>query len=273
MDTETELKMLRVARRLGDSPFVDVQTTLLGAHVVPPEFEDRRGAYIDLIREEMIPRAVEEGLADAVDAFCDEIAFSKRECEEVLLAGKDAGLGLRLHADQLSDQGGAALAAGAGARSADHLERASPDGVAAMAEAGTVAVLLPGAYHFLRDDHPPPVAAFRAAGVRMALATDLNPGSSPLNSILTVLNLGCILFGLTPDEALRGVTAHGAKALGLEEDRGILEKGKMADLAVWEIGHPRELSYWMGRNPCKGVVKDGEPTLSDSSAGPAYRRS
>jgi imidazolonepropionase len=273
LDTETELRMLRVARGLGETPGVDIQTSLLAAHVLPPEFEGRREVYLDLIAEEMIPRAVDEALADAVDAFCDEIAFSPAECERVLRAGQEAGLALRLHADQLTDQGGAGLAAGLGARSADHLERTSAAGVAAMARAGTVAVLLPGAYFYLRDDHPPPVDRFRSAGVPMALATDLNPGSSPLNSILTVLNLGCVLFGLTPEEALRGITVKGAEALGLAGDRGTLEKGKMADLAIWEIGHPRELSYWMGRNPCKGVVKEGEPTLSISSAAPTNRPS
>jgi imidazolonepropionase len=221
----------------------------------------------------MIPRAVEEGLADAVDAFCDEIAFTPQECERVLRAGMELGLGARLHADQLSDQGGAALAARLGARSADHLERASSEGVVAMAEGGTVAVLLPGAFYFLRDDSPPPVSRFREAKVPMAVATDLNPGSSPLNSLLTAMNLACVLFGLTPEEALQGVTANGARALGLHRDRGTLEKEKMADLALWEIGHPRELSYWVGKNPCKGVVKDGESALSVSSAGrPPHRR-
>jgi len=262
METDTELRMLRAARRLGTDHSVHVQTSLLGAHVLPPEFEGRREAYLELIREEMIPLAVQEKLADAVDAFCDEIAFTPAECESVLLAGRRAGLALRLHADQLSDQGGATLAARLGARSADHLERTSPQGVAAMAAAGTVAVLLPGAFYFLKDDHPPPVPRFRDAGVPMAVATDMNPGSSPVSSILAVMNLGCLLLGLTPEEALRGVTLNGARALGLGGSRGSLERGKLADLAIWEIDHPRELSYWMGRNPCVGVVKAGEPTLS-----------
>jgi imidazolonepropionase len=272
METETEFRMLRAARRLGEAHPVDVQTSFLGAHVLPPEFEARRGAYVDLICEEMIPRAVEEGLADAVDAFCDEIAFTPQECERVLRTGQEAGLAIRLHADQLSDQGGAALAARLGARSADHLERASSEGVSAMAECGTVAVLLPGAFYFLKDDCPPPVSKFRDAKVPMAVATDLNPGSSPLNSLLTALNLSCVLFGLTPEESFLGVTMNGARALGLHQDRGTLEKGKTADLALWEIGHPRELSYWVGKNPCKGVVKDGEATLSISSAGPPHPR-
>jgi imidazolonepropionase len=262
LETGTELRMLRAARRLAENHPVHVQTTFLGAHVLPPEFEGRREAYLELMREEMIPLVVKEGLADAVDAFCDEIAFTPEECESVLLEGRRAGLAIRLHADQLSDQGGAALAARLGARSADHLERASAEGVAAMAAAGTVAVLLPGAFYYLREDHPPPVSWFRDAGVPMAVATDMNPGSSPLNSILSAMNLSCLLLGLTPEEALRGVTVNGARALGLQDVRGSLEKGKMADLAVWDVGHPRELSYWMGRNPCVGVVKDGEPTQS-----------
>ncbi len=273
METEAELRMLRAGRELGDLLPVSVQTTLLGAHVLPPEFEGRRGEYIQLVREEMIPRAVAEGLADAVDAFCDEIAFTPHECESVLQAGKDAGLGLHLHADQLSDQGGASLAARLGAWSADHLERTSPEGIAALARAGSVAVLLPGAFHFLREDHPPPVRQLREARVPIALATDLNPGSSPVNSILAILNLGCLLFGLTPEESLRGVTLNGARALGWGSSRGSLEEGKMADLAMWEIGHPRELSYWLGRNPCTGIVKDGEPapTPSSSSSRPPHR--
>jgi imidazolonepropionase len=240
---------------------VTIQTSFLGAHVLPPEFENRRDDYLDLLCREMIPAAVEEGLADAVDAFCEDIAFTPHECERVLRVGQEAGLAGRLHADQLSDMGGAALAARAGARSADHLERTSPGGVQAMAARGTVAVLLPGAFYFLQDDQPPPVASFREAGVPMAVATDLNPGSSPLNSLLTAMNLGCVLFGLTPEEAFRGVTMEAARALGLHGERGSLEEGKMADLALWEIGHPRELSYWVGKNPCKGVVKDGEPSL------------
>jgi len=261
METGTELRMLKVARRLEGLFPVTVQTSFLGAHVLPPEFEGRRDAYIDLICQEMLPKAAEENLADAVDAFCDEIAFTPEECERVLRAGAELGLAIRLHADQLSDQGGAALAAGLGARSADHLERTSEAGVTAMAENGTVAVLLPGAFYFLRDHCPPPIPRFREAAVPMAVATDLNPGSSPLNSILTALNLACVLFGLTPEEALAGATRNGALALGLQGERGTLEEGKMTDLAIWRIGHPRELSYWVGKNPCVGVVKDGESTL------------
>ncbi len=263
-EPDSETRVLRVARRLGESPSVDVRTTLLAAHVLPPEYEGKREAYLEMVREEMIPRAVTEGLADAVDAFCEDIAFSAQECREVLEVGKKAGLGIHLHADQLSDGGGAALAAGLGALTADHLEYASREGVEAMARAGTVAVLLPGAFYFIRETHPPPVAAFREAGVPMAVATDLNPGSSPLNSILLAMNMACTLFGLTPEEAFRGVTVNGALALGLEADRGTLEEGKVADLALWKIGHPRELSYWVGSRPCRGAVKNGVPSASSS---------
>ena len=269
---DTELRMLRVARRLGESPSVDVQTTLLAAHVLPPEFEGHREDFLEMVREEMIPRAITEGLADAVDAFCEGIAFTVEECREVLQVGRAAGLGVRLHADQLSDGGGARLAAELGALTADHLEYTSEDGVRAMAKAGTVAVLLPGAFYFIREERPPPVAGFREAGVPMAVATDLNPGSSPLNSILLAMNLSCTLFGFTPEEALRGVTVNAARALGLEGDRGTLEEGKKADLAIWEIGHPRELSYWIGGRPCKGVVKNGTPTASNAPAFPPHRR-
>jgi len=272
-DPETELRMLRVARRLGEIPSVDVQTTLLAAHVLPPEFEGQRDGFLEMVREEMIPRAITEGLADAVDAFCEGIAFSVEECREVLLAGKRGGLGVRLHADQLTDGGGAALAAELGALTADHLEYTSVGGVSAMAKAGTVAVLLPGAFYFIGETQPPPVAAFREAGVPMAVATDLNPGSSPLNSILLAMNLGCTLFRLTPEEAFRGVTANAARALGLGGDRGTLKIGKMADLAIWEVGHPRELAYWIGGQPCKGVVKNGTPTASNPASDLPHRLS
>ena len=270
-DPDSELRMLRVARRLGESPSVDVQTTLLAAHVLPPEYEGRREDFLEMVTEEMIPRAVTDGLADAIDAFCEKIAFSVEECRKVLGAGKDAGLKVRLHADQLSDGGGAALAASLGAHTADHLEYTSERGVRAMAEAGTTAVLLPGAFYFIRETQAPPVDAFREAGVPMALATDLNPGSSPLNSILLAMNMGCTLFGLTPEEAFRGVTVNGARALGLDGDRGTLEEGKKADLALWKVGHPRELSYWLGAQPCKGTVKYGTPTVSSAPAFPPHR--
>jgi imidazolonepropionase len=257
LDVDTELRMLRVARALGDATGVRVQTTLLGAHALPPEYREDREGYVRLVCDEMIPAASEAGLADAVDAFCEEIAFTPGECARVFDAAAALGLPTRLHADQRTDQGGAALAARHGARSADHLEHASEEGVRAMSEAGTVAVLLPGAAHFLRDTARPPVDAFRAHGVPMAVATDLNPGSSPLLDPVLTLSLACLLFRLTPEEALAGMTRVGARALGLQEEIGTLEPGKRGDLAVWEVGHPAELAYWMGGAPCRAVVRDG----------------
>jgi imidazolonepropionase len=257
LETEAEMKMLRVARRLGRERPVTVQTTLLAAHALPEEFLGRREAYLDLVVEEMIPRAVHQSLADAVDAFCEGIAFTPRECARVLEAAREHGLGLRLHADQLTDSGGAALAASFGARSADHLEYTSAEGARAMAGAGTVAVLLPGAYYFLREERAPPVETFRDTGVPMAIATDANPGSSPLTSLLLALNMACTLFRMTPEEALAGVTRNAARALGMTGEVGALEVGARADLAVWDVGHPGELSYWMGRNPLLTAVRNG----------------
>ncbi len=259
LDTETELRMLRVARRLGAELPVRVRTTLLAAHALPPEREGDRAGYLREVREETIPRAVEEGLADAVDAFCEGIAFSVEESESVLRTGAERGLDLRLHADQLSDSGGAALAARLGARSADHLEHASDDGVRAMADAGTAAVLLPGAYHYLGGEARPPVERFREIGVPMAVATDLNPGTSPVSSLVLTMNLACVHFGLTPAEALHGATRLGARVLGIDDRCGTLEEGKAADLALWDVTHPRDLAYWAGRNPCTGVVCGGRP--------------
>ena len=257
LDAETELRMLRVARAVGERTGVRVQTTLLGAHALPPEFQEDRSGYVRLVCDEMIPRAVEEHLADAVDAFGESIAFTPEECAQVFEAATAAGLPVRLHADQRSDQGGAALAARFAARSADHLEHTSEDGVRAMAAAGTVAVLLPGAAHFLRDTTLPPIASFRAHGVPMALATDANPGSSPLLDPLQVLSLGCLLFGLTPEEALTGMTRHAARALGLNAQIGTLRVGKRADLALWSVAHPSELCYWMGADLCRATVRGG----------------
>lgn len=257
LETGTELRMLRAARRLAEPGVVDVHATLLAAHAVPPEYEGRRDAYVDLVVDEMIPAAAEAGLADAVDAFLEEIAFSADEVERIFRAAARRDLSVRLHADQLSDGGGGALAARHGALSADHLEHVSEEGVEAMARAGTVAVLLPGAYHTLGEGPPPPVDSFRRRGVPMALATDANPGSSPLLSPLLALNLACLLFGMTPEEALAGVTRHGARALGVGADRGTLTRGKRADLAVWDVNRPAELAYWMGANPLREAVKDG----------------
>ena len=207
--------------------------------------------------DEILPAGAEEGLVDAVDAFCEGIAFQPEECTLFFEAARRLGIPLRLHADQMSDLGGGALAAWMGALSADHLEYASAASAQAMGEAGTVAVLLPGAFHFLRETRVPPVDALRANRVPIAVATDLNPGSSPLGSLLSAINLGCVLFGLTPVESLRGVTVNGARALGMVDDVGSIEVGKKADLSIWEVGHPRELAYWLGRNPCVGRVFGG----------------
>ena len=258
LDIATELAMLRVARRLGRELPVTVRTTLLGAHALPPEYEEDREGYLELVTDEMLPAAASDGLADAVDAFCEGIAFTAEECRRVLKRGRELGLDARLHADQLSDAGGAALAAAVGARSADHLEHASSEGIEAMARAGTTAVLLPGAYHYL-GGRPPPVDVLREAGVPMAVATDLNPGTSPVTSLVLALNLACVHFRLTPAEAVAGATREAARVLGLEGERGELREGAAADLALWDVNHPRELVYWAGREACSGVVKEGEP--------------
>ena len=257
LDSETEARMLRAARALGEALPLTVRTSFLGAHALPPEYADDAEGYIDLVCGEMLPAAAEEGLADAVDGFCETIGFSPAQTERVFAAAADAGLPVKLHADQLSDLGGAALAAAHGALSADHLEYTSEAGVAAMAGAGTVAVLLPGAFYFLRESKQPPIEALRAHGVPMALATDCNPGSSPATSLLLMLNMACTLFRLTPEEALAGVTREGARALGLADSLGTLEVGKVADLVLWDIEHPAELAYHLGANPCAVVVKQG----------------
>jgi imidazolonepropionase len=257
LDVEHELRMLRVARALAAESGLPVRATLLAAHALPPEFAARRSDYVDLVCEEIVPRAAAAGLADAVDAFCEGIAFTPEECGRVLAAGERHGLARRLHADQLSDLGGAALAARHRAASADHLEHTSDEGARAMAAAGTTAVLLPGAAYFLRDSSAPPVAAFRRHGVAMAVATDLNPGSSPLLDPLMALNLACVLFRLTPEEALAGMTRVAARVLGWGDAMGTVEAGKRADLAVWSVDHPSELAYWMGASPCWRVVRGG----------------
>lgn len=256
LDLETELRMLQVARNLETMHGVAVSTTLLAAHALPTSHSHDRTGYLDLVCEQIIPEAAEGGLADAVDAFCEGIAFTVEECERVLRAGQRYGLAARLHADQLSDLGGAALAARVGARSADHLEYASGAGIRAMADAGTAAVLLPGAFYFLGGRRRPPVAALRREGVPMVVATDLNPGSSPVLSPLLALSLASVLFGLTPSEALAGMTREAAPVLGWA-DRGILRQGARADVACWSVAHPAELSYWIGGNPCRAVVSNG----------------
>ena len=257
LDVDTELRQLRAARRVGRDAPVDVVTTFLGAHVVPPEYRGRTDAYVDFLCAESLPAAAVEGLADAVDVFCERIAFSTAQTERVFEAAGALGLPVKLHAEQLSDQGGAALAARFRASSADHLEHVSETSVAAMAESGTVAVLLPGAFYFLRETRLPPVEIFRAHGVPMALATDSNPGSSPVGSLLLMLSMGCTFFRMTPEEALAGVTRNAAAALGRAERTGTLEAGKRADFVLWDIDHPAELAYRVGVNPCLEVVRKG----------------
>ncbi|HTY50030.1 MAG TPA: imidazolonepropionase [Steroidobacteraceae bacterium] len=247
LDLETELRMLRVARRLGREHAIDVSTTLLAAHTVPAGQD--RAAYLDLITQHIVPAAAAQSLADAVDGFCEGIAFSPAEIRQVFASARRHGLPVKLHADQLSDTGGAELAAQWGALSADHLEWTGPAGAAALAQAGTVAVLLPGAFFSLRQTRRPPVAALRQAGVRMAVATDCNPGTSPLLSLLTAMNMAAVQFGLTVEEVIAGVTREAAHALGLQSQVGTLEAGKRANLAIWNVAQPAELVCWMGSTP------------------------
>ncbi len=252
---ESELKMLRAARALGRAHGIEVRTSFVGAHAVPPEFAGRSDAYVDHIIADMLPAVAALSLADAVDGFAESIAFSNAQIRRLFEAAKSLGLPVKLHADQLSDGDGARLAAEFGALSADHLEYTSGAGVRAMAESGSVAVLLPGAYATVGAAQPPPVSAFRAHGVGMAVATDCNPGSSPLCSLLMAANLACALFRLTPEEALAGVTREAARALGISARLGTLEAGKEASFAVWKIGHPRELAYWMGGLAPEKIIK------------------
>ncbi|PZU94546.1 MAG: imidazolonepropionase [Chelatococcus sp.] len=258
LDTESETKVLRVARRIGRERDVTVRTTFLGAHAVPPEYKGRSGEYAALVAGPMLDAVAAEGLADAVDVFCEGIAFSPEETRHVFAAAKARGLAIKIHAEQLSNLGGAALAAGMGALSADHLEHLDEAGVIAMAEAGTVAVVLPGAFYFLRETVKPPIELLRKHGVPIALATDANPGTSPLTSPLLVLNMGCTLFRLTPEEALAGMTRNAARALGLEDEIGTLDVGKACDLAIWEIERPAELAYRMGFNPLHARIRNGQ---------------
>jgi imidazolonepropionase len=255
LDRDTELRMLRAARRLGEG--ITVRTTFLGAHAVPPEYKGREDEYIDFVCEEVLPAAAKERLVDAVDAFCERIAFDVVQTTRIFETAKRLGLPVKLHADQLSDLGGAALAAQHRALSADHLEFSNEISIEAMKREGTVAVLLPGAYYFLRETRLPPIDALRRHGVPIALATDHNPGSSPVSSPLLILNMACTLFRLTPEEALAGMTRHAARALGMQSSHGTLAPGKAADLALWDIGSPAELAYAVGANPCVGRVRGG----------------
>ncbi len=248
LDRDTELRMLRAARAVATQRPVRVRTSFLGAHAIPPEYAGRADAYIDEICIPTLRAAHEEGLVDAVDGFCEGIAFDPAQIARVFDVAQDLGLPVKLHAEQLSNLGGAKLAASYGALSADHIEYLDEDGVAAMAAAGTVAVILPGAFYTIRETQQPPIAALRAHGVPMALASDCNPGSSPLTSLLLAMNMGCTLFRMTPEEALRGMTTHAARALGLD-DVGRIATGQRAELAIWDVDHPAELSYRIGFNP------------------------
>ncbi|MFQ5348599.1 MAG: imidazolonepropionase [Rhodothalassiaceae bacterium] len=260
---DSECRMLRAAGRLGRLRPVRIRRTFLGAHALPPGEGIDRHAYVTQVCEEMIPVIAAAGLAEAVDAFLERIAFTPAEVARVFAAARAHGLALHLHADQLSDGDGAALAARHRALSADHLEYADEAGIAAMAEAGTVAVLLPGAFYFLGESQKPPTAAMRRAGVTIALASDCNPGSSPLLSPLLVLNMGCCLFGLSVEEALSGMTIHAAQALGLAAETGTLEAGKAADLSIWSIVEPVELCYWMGLAPLRASWHAGRRAWPD----------
>ncbi len=254
---EHERKQLRVARRLGQAHGVTVRTTFLGAHALPPEYAGRSSDYIDLVCAEMLPALAAEGLVDAVDVFCERIAFSLEETERVFKAARALGLPVKLHAEQLSDTGGAVLAARYGALSCDHVEHLSQAGIEAMRTAGTVAVLLPGAYYALRDTHPPPIAALRTAGVPMAVSTDHNPGTSPALSLLLMMSMACTLFRLTVPEVLAAVTTHAARALGLHETHGLIAAGVPANFVLWDIQDIAELAYWFGQRPVKRIVRHG----------------
>ncbi|WP_417838164.1 imidazolonepropionase [Tritonibacter scottomollicae] len=257
LDRETELTMLRAARRLGELRDVTVKTTFLGAHAMPAEYANRADAYLDEVCLPTLRAAHAEGLVDAVDGFCEGIAFSAEQIARVFDLAAELGLPVKLHAEQLSHQGGTKLAAERGALSVDHVEYATEDDARAMAAAGSVAVLLPGAFYTIRETQLPPMEHFRAHGVPMALATDCNPGSSPLSSLLLTLNMGCTLFRLTPEEALAGVTCNAARALGLS-DRGRIASGLRADLAIWDVTRPAELAYRIGFNPLHARVSGGK---------------
>lgn len=258
LDLENELKMLRVIRRLANVLPLDVSATFLGAHAVPPEYNGRPDDYIDVVVEKMIPKVAAEQLADAVDVFCETIAFSLSQTERVFDAAAKAGFRIKLHAEQLSDSKGARLAARFDALSVDHLEYVDPADVPVLAESGCVAVILPGAFYFLNETRKPPIEAFRKAGVPMAISTDSNPGTSPCLSLLLMMNMACVLFRMTPAEALAGVTRNAAAALGLAKEIGTLECGKRADLAIWHIDSPTDLACQIGGYPLAGVVKAGQ---------------
>lgn len=257
---EHERKQLRVARRLGEALGVTVRTTFLGAHALPPEYAAEPGGgqdYTDLVCREMLPALAAEGLVDAVDVFCERIAFTLAQTEQVFQAAQQLGIPVKLHAEQLSDMGGSALAARYGALSCDHIEHLSPEGIAAMRQSGTVAVLLPGAYYTLRDTQLPPISRLRAAGVPMAVSTDHNPGTSPCLSLLLMANMACTLFRLTVPEALAGITMHAARALRLQATHGLIAAGRPANLVLWPVAEAAELAYWLGHKPACTIVRQG----------------
>ena len=257
LDLPNERKMLRVARRLGETLPVSVRATCLAAHALPPEYKDRADDYIEHICNEMLPALAAEGLVDAVDAFCEYLAFSPEQVERVFKVAHQLGLPVKLHAEQLSSLHGSSLAARYHALSADHLEFMTEEDAIAMAAAGTVAVLLPGAFYFLRETQLPPMDALRKHGVKIAIASDLNPGTSPALSVRLMLNMACTLFRMTPEEALAGATQHAATALGLGDTHGSLEVGKVADFVAWQIDRPADLAYWLGGELDKRVVRHG----------------
>jgi imidazolonepropionase len=263
LDTPTEMKMLEAAKALGESESVRVVPTLLALHALPPEHRDDREAYVDMVVDEMIPIIAEAGLARAVDGFCEGIGFTPEEVRRLFEAAEAHGLRVKLHAEQLSNLRGAALAAEFGALSADHLEHADEKGVAAMARAGMVAVLLPGAFYALRETRRPPVDLLRSYGVPMAVATDCNPGTSPILSPTLMMSMACTLFGLTPEEALAGMTVNAANALGLEREIGTITTGKAADLCIWRVNQPAELSYWVGLPGPERRIAAGEDAHID----------
>ncbi|MBC3300259.1 imidazolonepropionase [Pseudomonas sp. SWRI18] len=257
LDLVNERKMLRVARRLGETLPVSVRATCLAAHALPPEYKDRADDYIEHICAEMLPALAAEGLVDAVDAFCEYLAFSTEQVERVFKVARQLGLPVKLHAEQLSSLHGSSLAARYHALSADHLEFMTEEDAIAMAAAGTVAVLLPGAFYFLRETQVPPMEALRKHGVKIAIASDLNPGTSPALSVRLMLNMACTLFRMTPEEALAGATQHAATALGMGDTHGSLEAGKVADFVAWQIDRPADLAYWLGGELDKRVVRHG----------------
>ena len=261
-----ERKQLRIARRLADAFGVTVRTTFLGAHALPPEYAGRSQDYTDQVCNEMLPALAAEGLVDAVDVFCERIAFTLAETEQVFQTAQKLGIPVKLHAEQLSDMGGSALAARYGALSCDHIEHLSAEGIAAMKASGTVAVLLPGAYYTLRDTHLPPIAQLREAGVPMAVSTDHNPGTSPALSLLLMANMACTLFRLTVPEALAGITTHAARALGLQDAHGLMASGRPANFVLWPVGEAAELAYWFGQKPACTIVRQGRVTADGLGA-------